>query len=247
MALAELRIEAGCSAWGAGLYGRTMYHFARSLELATDTDDTYLQVLALRHAGLASVEHGHPDDGLKMLQCAQARTWEIPRHDQRAVIVGVSGRAAAEAVCLQESATALARLGDLGAAFTALAKGRDLWTPTRSDLFGDMDRGAARLELERGRLDVAEARAVASVHRWEGGRQLGRTASGAVLATVYVTAGDSRGLPLAHRAITDAGKLGSVRVRRLCVGPLADALDNRPGADARDLARQARQIATARA
>ena len=87
-AVAELHNVAGWSAWDAGLYGRTMYHFARSLELATDASDTYLQVLALRHAGLASVEHGHPDDGLKMLQCAQARTWEIPRHDRRAVVVG---------------------------------------------------------------------------------------------------------------------------------------------------------------
>ncbi|MGH3907051.1 MAG: hypothetical protein ACRDTE_23165, partial [Pseudonocardiaceae bacterium] len=221
-------------------------HFARSLELATDVGDTYLQVLALRHAGLASVEHGHPDDGLKMLQCAQARTWEIPRRDQRAVVVGVSGRAAAEAVALQESATALARLGDLDTAAATLAKGRDLWTPARTDPFGDMDRPAARLELERGRLDVAEARAVASVHRWERGSRISRTMSGTVLATVYVTAGDSRGLPLAHRAITDAGKLGSVRVRRQWVLPLADALDNRPGADARDLTRQARQIATTR-
>ncbi|MGH3909059.1 MAG: hypothetical protein ACRDTE_33510 [Pseudonocardiaceae bacterium] len=67
------------------------------------------------------------------------------------------------------------------------------------------------------------------------------------MATVYVMGSDSRGLPLAHQTITDAGKLGSVRVRWQGVLPLADALHNRPGTDARDLSRQARQIATARA
>ena len=44
--------------------------------LATAAGDPYLQALALACAGLATVEHGHPDDGLKMLQFAHVRAGE---------------------------------------------------------------------------------------------------------------------------------------------------------------------------
>jgi transcriptional regulator with XRE-family HTH domain len=245
-AVAELHSEAGWAAHDAGLGQRALYHHARSLELATDVGDIYLQAAALRYSGLTIAERGHPDDGLKVLQAAQVKAWDIPLTDHRAVMVGVSGRAAAEACALEESATALARLGELNAAVTTLAKGRDLWTPAPADPFGDMDRPAARLELARGRLDVAEQYAAASVRRWTGGRQLSRTLSGAVLATVHVKAGDSRGLPLAHQTITDVSKLRSVRTRQQWLLPLADELDTRPGTDARDLARMARQVAATR-
>ncbi len=245
VAVAELHSEAGWSAWEAGLYRRALYHFAHTLEQAIEADDAYLQALALRHAGLANVEHGHPDDGLKMLQCAQATAWDIPPDDERAVVVGVSGRAAVEAVALQESATALACLGKLDGAVTALAKGRGIWTPTGTDPFGDMDRPAARLELARGRLDVAESLAAASMRRWPGRKQVSRTMTAIVQATIHITAGEPRGLQLAHTAITDTAKLSSVRIRRQ-LQPLADTLDTRRSSDARDLARMARQVATVR-
>lgn len=69
---------------------------------------------------------------------------------------------------------------------------------------------------------------------------------GIVLATVYVQAGEPGGFPLAHDAITAVSKLSSVRVRKK-LEPLAVALTARPGRDARDLARMARQTVTARA
>ncbi|HEX2301176.1 MAG TPA: helix-turn-helix transcriptional regulator, partial [Pseudonocardiaceae bacterium] len=245
-AIAELHSEAGWAAFDAGQHQRALRHHAESLELATQAGDTYLQALALTYAGLTTASHGHPDDGLKMLQCAQVTAWNIPTGENRAVVVGETGKAAVEATALEESSTALAHLGDLDAALTTLAKARDLWTPAPADPFGDMDRPAASLELARGRLDIAEQFAAASVRRWKGGRQLSRTVSGAVLATVYVKAGDSRGLPLAHQTITDVSKLRSVRTRQQWLLPLAAELDTRPGTDARDLARQARQIATTR-
>ncbi len=62
----------------------------------------YLQALALTYAGLATEEHGHPNDGLKMLQLAQVKAWDIP-HDQ-------DRRNAVEATALAYSVTALARL-----------------------------------------------------------------------------------------------------------------------------------------
>ncbi|MFN2497001.1 MAG: hypothetical protein ABR608_14010, partial [Pseudonocardiaceae bacterium] len=65
---------------------------------------------------------------------------------------------------------------------------------------------------------------------------------GIVQATVYVKAGEQRGLPLAHSAITGVTKLTSVRNRRWLL-PLAEALDSRPRTDARELARMARQVA----
>ncbi|MGH3939556.1 MAG: hypothetical protein ACRDTG_13180 [Pseudonocardiaceae bacterium] len=242
VAVAELHIAAGWAAYDAGRYRRALYHFARSLELGAEAQDAYLQALALGYAGMLTVEHGHPDDGLKMLQCAQVRAWAIPDDDQRAVVVGEVGAAAVEASTLVNSATALARLGHLDAAVTQLAKGRDLWTPAPTDPFGDMDRPAALLELQRGRLDVAEALAMASTRRWQNGRLTSRTRSRIVLATIHVTAGEQRGLQLAHTAITDTAKLTSVRIRRQLL-PLADTLETRPGSDYRELARMARQVA----
>jgi hypothetical protein len=66
--------------------------------------------------------------------------------------------------------------------------------------------------------------------------------TGVVLATVNVTAGEPRGLQLAHSVITDVTKLTSVRTRRQLV-PLAVALEARPGSDAKELAQMARQVA----
>jgi tetratricopeptide (TPR) repeat protein len=241
-AVAELHIEAGWAAFDAGLYRHALHHYARALTLAKQAGDAYCQATALGYAGLASVEHGYPDDGLKLLQCGQIAAWGIPADDQRAVVVGARGRAAVEACALADSATALALLGKHDAAGTEFAKGRDLWTPTRTDPFGDLDRPAARLALARGRLDLAEQLAAASMRRWEGGSLISRTHSGIVLATVHVTAGEPRGLRLAHDAITNVTKLSSARARR-CVEPLAAALEAQPGSDARELARMARQVA----
>jgi len=245
VAVAELHIAAGWSAFDAGLYPRALYHYARTLELATEAGDAYLQASALGYAGLASVEHGHPDDGLKMLQCAQVKAWDIPLDDQRAVVIGASGSAAAEACALADSAIALARLGDVPAAVNHLAKGRGLWTPTQADPFGDMDRPAARLELARGRLDAAEALIAASMRRWPDGKQISRAQTGIVRATIHVKAGERSGLQLAHRTITAVSQLSSVRVRRQ-LAPLAAALAARPGFDAAELARMAQQVATTR-
>ncbi|MGH4023918.1 MAG: helix-turn-helix domain-containing protein, partial [Pseudonocardiaceae bacterium] len=243
VAAAELHIEAGWTAFDAGLCQRALYHYSRSLELATEAGDLYLQTLSLNYAASVTVETGHPDEGLKLRQCAQVTAGGIPADDHRAVVVGETGKTAVQACAMEGAALALADMGDVNGADVQLMKGREVWTPTRTDPFGDMDRPAARLEMARGRLDSAEQFAVASVRRWEGGRLISRTTSSLVLATVYVTAGDSRGLPLAHQTLTDAAKLSSARVRRQWVLPLADALDTRPGTDARDLARQARQVA----
>jgi hypothetical protein len=195
-------------------------------------------------AGLAIREHGRPNDGLKMIQLGQARARHIPRDDQRAVVVESVGRAAVEACAREETASALADLGDLDGAEVEMVKARELWSATRSDRYGDLDRPAALLALRRGRLDIAERLAAASVRRWEGINQRGHAMSSIVLATVHVRAGERGGLPLAQGAITAVSKLSSVRARRR-LHPLAAALETRPGRDARDLARMARQTTAA--
>ncbi|MGH3915599.1 MAG: hypothetical protein ACRDTC_19665 [Pseudonocardiaceae bacterium] len=121
-----------------------------------------------------------------------------------------------------------------------------MWTPTRPDPFGDMDRPAARLELARGRLDAAEALAAASVRRWPEGKQISRALSGAVLATIRVKAGECNGLRLAHHTIAAVAQLSSVRARKQLT-PLAQALAAWPGSDAAELTRMARQVATTQA
>ena len=247
-AVGELHIRAGWSGFDAGLYNRAMHHYGHALKLAIKAGGTYLQVLALTYAGLATQEHGQPNDGLKMLQCGGVTALHIPPDEQR--VVGGGGKAAVQACALADEATALSRLVEYPeaaqAADTALTKSRELWSPTPADSYGDLDRPAAVLELERGRLDAAESLAVASMRRWEGGRQVSRTQSAIVLATIHVRAGEPRGLALAHSAVTSAGRLTSVRARRR-LEPLVAALEARRGSDAEQLARMARQVATTRA
>ncbi|MGH3798529.1 MAG: helix-turn-helix domain-containing protein [Pseudonocardiaceae bacterium] len=242
VAVAELQIHAGYAGFDAGLYERATYHWARALELATQAGDAYLQAVALGYAGVATVEHGHPDEGLKLLQCAQVKTWDIPPGNERAVAVGGT-RAKVEACALADSATALDLLGEREAADRALGKSRQLWIPGRTDPSGDLDQVGAHLELARGRLDAAERFAAASVRRWEGiSNQRARTAAGILLATVHVQAGERDGLRLAHGAITKVTKLSSVRLRQQCLTPLAVALEARAGSDAQQLARMTRQV-----
>jgi len=123
------------------------------------------------------------------------------------------------------AAPAYERLGYPRFADADLAKARELWTPTPADanVGGDLDRPAACLEFARGRLDAAEPFAVASVRRWEGVSQVGRTQSAIVLATIHVRAGEPRGLQLAHSTVTAAAKLISTRARRR-LEPLVTAL-----------------------
>jgi transcriptional regulator with XRE-family HTH domain/tetratricopeptide (TPR) repeat protein len=246
VAVAELQVHAGYAGFDAGLYERALYHWARALELATRAGDAYLQARALGLAGIATVEHGHPQDGLKMLQCAQVKSWDIPPGYERGAVVFPP--AAVEACALADSATALELLGEQQAADRALGKSRQLWTPGRTDPGGDLDDVGARLQLGRRRLDTAEQYAAASVRRWEGiNHQRARTYADILLATVHIRAGERDGLQLAHSAITQVTKLSSVRARQQYLSPLAIALEARPGSDAKQLAQMTRQVIATRA
>ncbi|HKR50894.1 MAG TPA: helix-turn-helix transcriptional regulator [Pseudonocardiaceae bacterium] len=245
VAVAELHIRAGLAGWDAGLYHRAMYHLTRGLELATDAGDAYLQTAALNMAGLATIKHGHPNDGLKMLQCAQLTALRIPPQLDWIPVAGQGCRMALQACGLADSATALAALGRPEEADQELGKSRELWYPTRADPSGDLDRPAAVLELARGRLDAAEQFAAASLRRWEGISEVSRIRSSVLMATIHVQAGEPRALALAHSAIKDVTRLSSVRARKE-LAPLAAALEARPGSDPKELARITRQVAATR-
>jgi hypothetical protein len=245
VAVAELHIEAGWAGFDAWHYDRTLHHFTAALELAIAAGDAYLQATALNYAGIAIREFGRPNDGLKMLQCGLVKAWDIPDDEPRTVVVGEIGRAAVEACARHSAATALADLGKFDAAEREIATARERWSATRTDSFGDLDRPAALLALRRGKLDVAEPLAAASLRRWERISQVGHAQSGIVLATVHVLAGERDGLPMAHTAITAVSRLSSTRARRR-LQPLATALAARPGRDAQDLARMAQQAASTR-
>ncbi|MGH3814989.1 MAG: hypothetical protein ACRDUV_21515 [Pseudonocardiaceae bacterium] len=150
VAVGERHIEAGWAGFDTGHYHRAVQHFMAALELATEARDAYLQATALHFAGMATVEHGHPDDGLKMIQFSLVKVWDIPRDEQRSVVVSNIGRAAVEAGARADAATALAHLGFLDAADVEVAKSRQMWLPTRADRYGDLDRSAALLALRGG-------------------------------------------------------------------------------------------------
>jgi transcriptional regulator with XRE-family HTH domain len=242
-AVAGLHLQAGYAAFDAGLDDRTLYHYTVGLQLATEIGDAYLQTLALDYAGWAIVEQGHPNDGLKLLQFGLDKARDIPAGDQRRP----GSPAALKAWGYADSAIALTRLGRPEAADAALMESRELWRPTPADPNGDLDRVAARLEFERGRLEVAQGFAAASVRRWEGGSsRRARTLADVLLATIHVQAGDPDGLRLAHGAITSVTRLSSFRARQGLI-PLAVALESRTSSDHRQLAQMARHVATTRA
>ncbi|HKR52116.1 MAG TPA: helix-turn-helix transcriptional regulator, partial [Pseudonocardiaceae bacterium] len=147
VAVAELHIEAGWAGFEFGCYDRAMYHFGIALELATEARDACLETTALNCAGLATIEHGQPNDGLKLIQFSMVKARDIPRDEQRAVVVGTIGREAQEAVARVDAAFAYADLGRLDAADVEVAESRQLWVPTRADRYGDLDRPAALLAL----------------------------------------------------------------------------------------------------
>jgi hypothetical protein len=148
VAVAELNIQAGYAAFDAGLYDRAMHHYIQGLELAVDVGDAHCQAVALMFAGVATVEHGRPNDGLAMLQIGHAIAEGIPADDERPRVVWPGSRAALQACGLADSATALARMGDPKGAAVKMARARGLWQPTAADPVGDLDQVAARLELD---------------------------------------------------------------------------------------------------
>lgn len=239
--LAELHTEAGWTYFDSGADDAANYYYCQALDIARRFGDRYQMAYALRHAGMLPLERGRLDDSLKLFQFGQIAFMPL----DRARVVD-DPRIPPMIACLDSlQARALARMDLPDQARSKLAAARDKWHPPDAFAQADADYRTAEVSLVLGRLDLAERFATLSVRAW--GEQDRRPAASSriLLATIHVQAGDSRGPQLAHHAITATTKLSSVRVRQRLL-PLADALDNRPGSDTRDLARMARQGATTR-
>ncbi|MCA1672197.1 MAG: hypothetical protein LC799_08350, partial [Actinobacteria bacterium] len=106
----------------------------------------------------------------------------------------------------------------------------------------DLITGLASLHL--GQLDTAEAAvAVAAQTFAQGSDRREGVVAELTLARLHVQAGEPRGLAMAKSAINAVTQTRSGVARQIWLPPLATALEARPGSDARELARMARQIA----
>jgi len=236
--LARLCTLAGWCCADSGLADHARHYFGQAVELAGKVGDAYWVASALRFAGAIEREHGRPDDALKLFQLGQIKLMGGPDDDPRIEVVA--------AWLESESALALADMGHEQAP-TALARARDRWEPPDSFERSGMDELTARVYLNLGRLDMAESYAAGAVRAWGSGERRNGVLADITLATVHVKAGEPDGSQRAKEAIDGVALLRSVRARERWLEPLAAALEARPGSDARELARTARQVAAARA
>ncbi|MDQ4031991.1 MAG: hypothetical protein M3332_06880, partial [Actinomycetota bacterium] len=228
--LAELNTLAGWCCYDSGLPRRARWHYRQAIDHATAARDVYQLVDVLQYVGILERAAGHPNDAVKFYQLAGVR-------------LGTTGDPGLIAWGDGLSALALANMGHPQAT-EHLTRAREGWQPSNLLERADMDYQSALVQVELGNLDAAE-RFVASINGVGRHRPVG-TFAGILRATIYVQAGEPRGLGMAKAAIDATAPLHSVRAQER-LEPLADALDARTSDDARELAHRARQIAAARA
>lgn len=217
----------------------------RALGLAGNAGDAYGIANAAWHAGLTLVRSGHPNDALKLFQLGQIRLGGFaPGKSTPATPSADDPRVPALTARLnRQSATAYALLDKPEQANRYLTEAHDGWTPRDAYERAGADLTAAGIKLDLHQLDAAEQLATSAVRTYGDSHRQGRTTAGLLLATLYVRAGESRGLALAHQAIDGVSTLQSVAARRERLVPLAAALESRPGSDTQELARRARKVA----
>ncbi|MFN2495671.1 MAG: hypothetical protein ABR608_07170, partial [Pseudonocardiaceae bacterium] len=226
--LAELTELAGWCWHDTGHDQTARWRYRQATQLAREAGDQTRVASVLRFAGIIDAARDRPDDALKVQQIGL----EIL---QRA-------KADPEGIAWMHGSMAydFAVMGRPDQAAEHLARARDGWGPTNPYERADMDYLSALVQVECGRLDVAEA-LVARVNG--GGRHRPVGVMAAVLrATIHVQTGEPRGLAMANEAIRAVAPLRSVRARQKLV-PLVVALESRPSSDAQALARTARHLA----
>ncbi|MGQ0775657.1 MAG: helix-turn-helix domain-containing protein [Pseudonocardiales bacterium] len=244
-ALADLHTEAGWACHDSGADGSG--HFTRALRLADKAGDAYGIANAAWHAGTALVRQGDPDGALKVLQLGQCTLEGFqPGKSTPATLRTDDPRVPTLVARLNgDSATAYAIMNDTKQAQRYLAKAHDGWVPRDEFERAGMDLRTARIQIELRQFDAAENFAARAVRTYRDAHGRAKTMAALTLAELYVRTGDPRGLALARSAIDAVVPLSSVRARER-LGPLATALEARPGTDAAELARTARQVATTR-
>lgn len=245
-ALAELHTEAGWCCYDSGVDGTG--HFTRALALADEAKDAFGIANAAWHAGATLVRSGYPHDALKAFQLGQcALDGFQPGKSTLATVQADDSRVPSITARLGvSSAAAYALLDQPKAAERTLITVRETWQPRDMYERADKDLNAARIQVDLGRLDIAEPFAATAARTFGDANRRDGAGALVVLAELHVRAGEPRGLHLAHRAVTTVTTLNSVQVCRQ-LEPLAAALEARPSSDARELARMARQVAVSRA
>ncbi len=228
-ALAELHTMAGWVCVDSGYHDQARAHFAKAMELASEARDGNEVASAFRHAGLQMIDSGAFNDGLKAYQLGLACPWDTDA-DNVAWLTAVS-------------ALPFAAMGRTDAALTAVKTAREHELADPFDN-ADMEYVTACVYRRLNRLDIAESCAATSLRKWsvEGRSARDSVRATLIMAELHAAAGEPDGAALAHRAIEQVAGLRSRRAKDH-LGRLADALDTRPGADHRDLARRARQVA----
>ncbi|MGH4012622.1 MAG: helix-turn-helix domain-containing protein [Pseudonocardiaceae bacterium] len=245
-ALAELLTEAGWCAYDSGLPGHG--YFTRALTVADHAGDGFGIVNAAWHAGATLVRSGYPDDALKCFQLGGLRLsgFRIGKATPATVRPDDPRIPSITARLDISSAAAYALLGDPDQAKRYLYQARDIWVPRDAFERADKDLNTARILADLGRLDTAQQFATAAINAFGEANHRGGVLAEITLAEVHVRAGEPRGTGLAAKAIEDVTALQSVAARNYWLTPLTAALEARPGGDARELARMARQVAHAR-
>ena len=237
MALSEFHGVAGWCCFDSSADEAARYHYSRSMELARAAEDAHGLAYTLWLASSLPGERGYPDDALTLLRMGQFALGRATDDPQGVFLAGW---------LRAESGFELSRMGRARQARREMAAARDGWESSDPDEIADMDATLAEMEMNLSRLDAAESAAQAAVRRWKGHPDRRRSVLGEItFATIHVRAGEPDGLPLAHGAVTEVAHLRSQRARDR-LAPLAQALGSRPGSDYRELARMARQVATAR-
>ncbi|MCA1705281.1 MAG: hypothetical protein LC808_19295, partial [Actinobacteria bacterium] len=244
-ALAELHTETGWCCYDSGVDGTG--HFTRALALADEAKDAFGIANAAWHAGATLVRSGHPHDALKAFQLGQfALEGFQPGKSTPATVQADDPRVPSITARLGvSSAAAYALLDHPQEAERTLVTVQETWQPRDVYERADKDLNAARIQVDLGRLDVAEPLAATAARTFGEANRRDGTKAVVVLAELHVRTGEPRGLQLAHQAVTTVAQLHSVPTRQR-LEPLADALDARRGSDYQDLARMARQVAATR-
>jgi len=185
----------------------------------------------MRQAGMMLIDRGQPNNALKIIQLGQVRL-HGSTHPGAPVVASWLH---------VETALAQAKMGQVGEARSALAAARDGYDPPTTHAQADMDLVTALVWLELGQTDAAQAAVARAVQTFGADRREGVVAD-ITLARLHVRAGEPRGLILAKTAIDGVAPLRS-RLARQWLTLLAQDLETRPGSDAHDLARAARQVA----
>jgi transcriptional regulator with XRE-family HTH domain len=246
-ALSELYTEAGWACYDSGEDGRGC--FTRALRLADTAKDPYGVANAALHAGATLVRSGHPNDALKVYQLGKFHLRLFPprRSSSASVPAEDFWVPILTAQLNRQSATAYAVMKGADQADRYLGEADEAWEPQHAFQRAGADLVAAGIQLDLGRLEAAEQCAARAAGTYgEGHHRRGRIEAELIVAEVNVRAGESRGLELAHQAITRVSTLQSVAARRERLIPLATALQARPGSDTQELARLARQVAATR-